>query len=123
MDTTEQQKKLAFIQKHLDDFESDQGYLKTKITTNSLAEEWNTNAKYVSQGVKLWRNKSFNEYITKLRIDYAISVLQENSPISDYSLDAMATEFGFTSGRTFSDAFYKETGWRTQEFIQSGKIY
>ncbi|MBG6111996.1 AraC-like DNA-binding protein [Flavobacterium sp. CG_9.10] len=58
------------------------------------------------------------QYINDLRIDYALSKLQKNNKLRNYTVQALAQEFGFNGAESFSAAFYKKTGIKPTYFIK-----
>jgi len=98
------------ILKHLDDFENDRGFLDGSITLNSLAKRCKTNSNYLSKIINNHKQKNFSNYITDLRVDYAIADLQVNPKLRSYTIKAIATEVGFKNTESFTKAFHKNTG-------------
>ncbi|MCD9576284.1 helix-turn-helix domain-containing protein [Flavobacterium soyae] len=106
------------ILEKLSRFESNKGYLESNITVQMLSTVFETNSKYVSKIVNVYKKKSFTQYINDLRIDYTISQLQENNKLRKYTIQALALEFGFNNAESFSTAFYKKTGIKPTYFIK-----
>jgi AraC-like DNA-binding protein len=99
-------------------FEKEKGYINSKISINSLADEFETNSKYLSKIINEFKEKSFVTYINDLRIDYIILVLKEDKKMRKYNLQAIAIECGFNSAESFSTAFFKKTGIKPSFFIK-----
>jgi AraC-like DNA-binding protein len=99
-------------------FEKEKGYINSKISINSLADEFETNSKYLSKIINEFKEKSFVTYINDLRIDYIILVLKEDKKMRKYNLQAIAIECGFNSAESFSTAFLKKTGIKPSYFIK-----
>ncbi|MCA4775600.1 hypothetical protein [Empedobacter stercoris] len=59
----------------LDHFEHNKGYLNPHITIVLLAKELDTNVKYLSSILNNSKQKSFNNYINELRIEYIVKCL------------------------------------------------
>lgn len=106
------------ILEKLNRFESNRGYLESNITIQTLSTTFETNTKYVSKIVNVYKGKSFIQYINDLRIEYTISQLQENNKLRKYTIQALALEFGFNNAESFSTAFYKKTGIKPAYFIK-----
>jgi AraC-like DNA-binding protein len=106
------------ILKKLNDFEIAKGFLETNITVQSLSEIFETNNKYISRIVNVYKEKTFIQYINDLRIDYAVNLLKEDNKLQKYTIQALAIEFGFNSAESFSTAFYKKTGIKPTYFIK-----
>jgi AraC-like DNA-binding protein len=106
------------ILEKLDDFENKKGYLESNITVQMLSTTFDTNSKYVSKIVNVYKEKTFIQYINDLRIEYGITQLQENKMLRKYTIQALALEFGFNNAESFSAAFYKKTGIKPTYFIK-----
>jgi AraC-like DNA-binding protein len=109
---------LGHILDELDSFESKKSFLTRKITLSSLAKEFNTNPRYLSLVVNDYKLKSFTNYLTDLRIDYAIQKLKTDKTFRKYSVKAIAFDVGFNNTQSFSNAFYKKTGIYPSYFIK-----
>ncbi|KUJ60376.1 hypothetical protein AR687_18205 [Flavobacteriaceae bacterium CRH] len=99
-------------------FEKNKGYLESNITIQTLSTIFETNSKYVSKIVNVFKGKTFIQYINVLRIEYAIVQLKENNKLRKYTIQALALEFGFNNAESFSTAFYKKTGIKPTYFIK-----
>ncbi|AWK06350.1 hypothetical protein HYN56_19810 [Flavobacterium crocinum] len=106
------------ILEKLNRFENDKEYLRPNITVQILSSTFETNTKYVSKIVNIYKEKSFIQYINDLRVDHAIGQLQENNKLRKYTVQALALEFGFNNAESFSTAFYKKTGIKPTYFIK-----
>ncbi|KIA98048.1 hypothetical protein OA93_11380 [Flavobacterium sp. KMS] len=102
----------------LDAFEKRKGYLESNITVQILSTTFETNSKYVSKIVNVYKGKTFTQYINDLRVEHAITQLQENKMLRKYTIQALALEFGFNNAESFSIAFYKKTGIKPTYFIK-----
>ncbi|MDR6763865.1 AraC-like DNA-binding protein [Flavobacterium sp. 2755] len=99
-------------------FEKNKGYLESNITIQTLSTTFETNSKYVSKIVNVFKGKTFIQYINDLRIEYAIVQLKENNKLRKYTIQALALEFGFNNAESFSAAFSKKTGIKPTYFIK-----
>jgi AraC-like DNA-binding protein len=106
------------ILKKLADFESTKGFLEPNITIQTLSDVFETNNKYVSKIVNIYKQKTFIQYINDLRIDYALTSLKEDSRLRKYTIQALAIEFGFNNAESFSAAFHKKTGIKPTYFLK-----
>jgi AraC-like DNA-binding protein len=106
------------ILEKLDEFENKKGYLESNITVQMLSTTFETNSKYVSKIVNIYKGKTFTQYINDLRVEYAVVQLQENKMLRKYTIQALALEFGFNNAESFSAAFYKKTGIKPTYFIK-----
>lgn len=101
------------VQKILDGlelFENKKMFLQPKCSINFLAKEINTNATYLSKTLQSHKGKKFVQYITDLRIDYALVQLKENKKFRAYDIKSIAIELGFNTSESFSKSFKKQTG-------------
>jgi AraC-like DNA-binding protein len=106
------------ILEKLDDFEKRKGYLESNITVQMLSTTFETNTKYVSKIVNVYKGKTFTQYINDLRVEYAVVQLKESKRLRKYTIQALALEFGFNNAESFSAAFYKKTGIKPTYFIR-----
>jgi AraC-like DNA-binding protein len=106
------------ILKKLTDFESSKGFLESNITIQTISESFETNNKYVSKIVNIYKEKTFIQYINDLRIEYALTSLKEDNKLRKYTIQALAIEFGFNNSESFSAAFHKKTGIKPTYFLK-----
>jgi AraC-like DNA-binding protein len=106
------------ILKKLADFENTKGFLEPNITIQTLSDVFETNNKYVSKIVNIYKQKTFIQYINDLRIEYALTSLKEDSRLRKYTIQALAIEFGFNNAESFSAAFHKKTGIKPTYFLK-----
>ncbi|MBE8724574.1 helix-turn-helix domain-containing protein [Flavobacterium hungaricum] len=106
------------ILEKLDHFETTKGYLSSNITIQSLSANFETNSKYISKVVNAYKEKSFIQYINDLRIEYALGSLKNDNKLRKYTIQALASEFGFNNAESFSNAFYKKSGIKPAYFIK-----
>jgi AraC-like DNA-binding protein len=109
---------VSLILKKLATFEHEKGFLSGKISVKTLSEDFETNSKYLSKIVNEYKNKTFVNYINDLRIEYAVLNLQESKISRKFTLQALASEYGFNSAESFSTAFSKKTGIKPSYFIK-----
>lgn len=109
------------VLKQLDKFERDKKFLEKDITLVKLAAAFNSNNKYLSKIIGHYKDKGFVEYINALKIDYLITLLQEDKRIRNYTNKALAEEAGFSSTQRFANAFLTKTGMPTSFFIEQLK--
>ena len=109
------------VLKQLDKFERDKKFLEKDITLVKLAAAFNSNNKYLSKIIAHYKEKGFVEYINALKIDYLITLLQEEKKIRNYTNKALAEEAGFSSTQRFANAFLTKTGMPTSFFIEQLK--
>ncbi len=109
------------ILEKLNQFEIHKEYLHSTISLQLLAEKLETNSKYVSKIVNIYKEKTFIKYINDLRIEHALIQLQQDRKLRNYTIQALALEFGFTSAESFSSAFFKNTGIKPSYYVEQLK--
>ncbi|MCQ9634211.1 helix-turn-helix transcriptional regulator [Chryseobacterium sp. WG23] len=102
-------------------FEKREKYLKSDITIASMASNFGTNTKYLSEVIKSYKNKNFNHYINSLRIEYITRKLYEDAVYRKYKITSLAELCGYANHRVFQNAFKKETGLTPSDFINNLK--
>jgi len=106
------------LQMKLHDFEKNNEYLDKDLTLSKLAKNFKSNTSYLSAVINLRTRGNFNNYLKTLRIDYAMTTLLENSKLRQYSMDGLASEFGFKSGTNFSKAFIAQKKIKPSIYIK-----
>ncbi len=109
------------ILKKLENFESSKKFLNKKYTLNNLAKELNTNSSYLSKIINETKQVNFSNYLNDLKIEEAIQRLKKEKQLRAYTIESIATEMGFNTAQSFSQAFYKKTGLYPSYFIKSIK--
>lgn len=99
-------------------FEKKKGYLDTELNIHTLSKELHTNANYLSKVINYYKSVSFTHYVNRLRIEYAINALKTDPMYRKFTIQALARDFGFNTGESFSGAFYKYTGTKPSYFIR-----
>ncbi len=102
--------KLIILINRLNRFETEKHYLNTKTSLASVAKKLKTNTSYLSKIINDFKGQTFSNYITELRINYALLQLKQDSIFRSYSIKAIAKDLGFKSEGSFSRAFKKQTG-------------
>lgn len=111
-------KTLDEILTHLDHFENNLDFLNSDISLNQLATLWNTNRSYLSTLINKYKGKGFTDYVNQLRIEYLLKNLEEDPNWKKYKIAYLAELLGFSSSRSFSNAFLKATGISPSFYIQ-----
>lgn len=106
---------------HLEEFEVEKMYLNKNINLNDLAIAWNTNRSYLSQCINTYKGKTFIEYVNSLRISYFLDALDTDTKWLKFKIESIADLLGFSSSRSFSNAFIKITGMPPSYYIQELK--
>lgn len=107
--------------KKLETFEKNKGFLKKDVTLNSLSKQFDTNTKYLSEIIKSYKNKNFNQYLNELRINYLIDQLNTNEKVLNTKVSYLASDFGFSSHSSFSTLFTQFIGQSPSEYIKQIK--
>ncbi len=113
------EKHVTYILNKLSEFEQNKKYLALGVSVQSLADEIETNVKYLSRVINYHKNKTFTHYLNELRIMYAVEELKQNNTLRKYTIKAIATEMGYKSPETFSNAFYKQIGIKPSYYIKN----
>ncbi len=105
----------------LEKFEQSDKYLRKDINLTSLATNLKTNTKYLSETIKIHREKTFADYINGLRINYITHKLVNDPIYREYKVNYLAEECGYNSPQVFVISFKKETGFTPSYFIDQLK--
>ena len=105
----------------LAELENSTDFLSSNFDLKFLAKKLETNTSYLSYIINNTKNKSFKQYITKLRIDYLINKLKTEEQFQNYTIQYLAEEIGYTNASAFTRAFKKELGTTPSEYIKSLK--
>lgn len=103
----------------LERFEAKKIFLQKKCTLNYVAKKINTNSTYLSKTLQLHKEKKFVQYITDLRLDYALRQLKNDKKFRTYDIKSIASELGFNTSESFSKAFKKRTGIYPSFYIKN----
>jgi len=86
--------------------------IRQELTLRQVAEHFSYNYAYLSRRFNKQMNRSFSNYINTLRIDLSMPQLMNNN----YSIQAVATNVGFNSTRSYLRAFQKYYSLSPTEF-------
>ncbi len=103
------QENISKILNGLEEFEKNKLFLKKNCSLNFVAKKINTNNTYLSKVIQIHKQKKFIQYITDLRIDYALETLAKDKKFRAYSIKSIASELGYNSAESFSKDFKKRT--------------
>lgn len=109
---------VSTVLKQLEKFERDKKFLEKDLTLVKLSASFNSNTKYLSKIIYHYRDKGFVEYINELKVDYLITLLNNDKKIRNYTNKALAEEAGFSSTQRFANAFLIKTGMPTSYFME-----
>ncbi|WP_298417084.1 helix-turn-helix domain-containing protein [uncultured Kordia sp.] len=110
--------KVVTLLKSLEKFENKNEFLNPKTSLNFVAKKLNTNTNYLSKIINQHKGKSFTNYITELRINYALQRIKNDKIFRSFSIKGIAEELGFKSEGSFSRAFKQHTGIYPSYFIK-----
>ncbi|GAA5087190.1 hypothetical protein GCM10023210_09940 [Chryseobacterium ginsengisoli] len=105
------------ILQKLEKFEKSEGFLRKDKSLTSLANSLDTNPRYLSEIIKHYKGKKFNNYLNGLRIQYITQLLYKEPIYREYKITYLAEYCGFASREVFAIAFKKETGVTPSYFI------
>ena len=105
------------ILKKLDDFEKKNKFLAPNLTLVPLAEQMNTNDKYLSKVIRVKTGKNFNAYINDLRFEHIEQKMRENINFKNQKVAEISKYLGFGSADFFSTAFGAKYGITPKEFF------
>jgi len=112
-------KTLEKLLKKLHHFEASEKFLKNEVNLTWLANQLNTNPKYLSEVINGYKGSNFNNYLNSLRIQYIVSKLQNDPSYLEYKISNLAGECGYASAQVFLTAFKKEMGMSPSAFIEN----
>lgn len=100
-------------------FESSFGFLEQDLKLTTLAQKMNTNEKYLSKVIKIYKGKTFNSYLTDLRFEYLDEKLITNSQFRNQKIKDISSKLGFGSPEFFATAFKEKYGKSPKEYFES----
>ena len=106
------------ILEKLDQFESSKLFLDQQMRIATLAKHLDTNTRYLSTIINSTKDKSFNNYINSLRINYILEKLVSDPKYLTYKISYLADVSGFASQSSFTTAFKEVTGKTPSVYIR-----
>ncbi len=103
-------------------FEKSLKYLSKDMSLALLAGQFETNTKYLSEIINKNYNDNFNTFINKLRVNYIIEKLKNDTNYINYKISFLADESGFSSHSNFTTVFKGIVGMSPATFINLLKI-
>jgi AraC-like DNA-binding protein len=88
------------------------------VNISSLVTELKTNTNYLSKLIHDNFHLNFNDYINRLRVDYACQLLN-NGSLKNITVQELYHKSGFATRSTFYVAFRKHTGTTPSAFKKS----
>ncbi|HCN50637.1 MAG TPA: AraC family transcriptional regulator [Chryseobacterium sp.] len=111
------EKEEEILQK-LEEFEKSDRYLNKNMSLSLLSSQMGVNTKYLSEIINTNKEKNFNGYINKLRINHIAKLLRNNPVFLNYKVSYLAEYSGFSSHSTFTTVFKSVTGMSPNTYIQ-----
>ena len=106
------------ILENLEEFERSKLFLDKQMRIASLAKHLDTNTRYLSTIINAEKDKTFNNYINSLRINYILEKLDSDPKYLTYKISYLAEESGFASQSSFTAAFKDFTGKTPSTYIR-----
>lgn len=91
--------------KKLELFEKNKGFIKKDVNLATLSKQFETNTKYLSEIIKIHRQKPFNSYLNELRVYYIVNRIKNEPKYINTKVSYLASDCGFTSHSTFTTIF------------------
>ena len=98
--------------------ERKQMFLEKGLKINDVAKEIGSCRTYVSNYLNKTKGETFSDYINRLRIKHALTVLEQDHQIKNI---ALAERLGFASEQSFYRNFKKFTGKTPAEWKEEKK--
>ncbi|MCD9616664.1 helix-turn-helix domain-containing protein [Chryseobacterium gleum] len=105
------------ILRKLEEFEKSGHYLNKNMSLSMLSSQMEVNTKYLSEVINN-KEKNFNGYINKLRINHIVQLLKNDSTFLNYKVSYLAEYSGFSSHSAFTTVFKSVTGMSPNTYIQ-----
>ncbi|WP_103068833.1 helix-turn-helix domain-containing protein [Aquimarina sediminis] len=110
--------KINNVLKRLNRLEKQGYFLKSECSLSTMAKKVKTNTTYLSKIIKTHKEKSFNDYINDLRIEYALKKLKNDKKFRSFSIKSIALEIGYKSDNSFTKHFKSKTGLNPSYYIK-----
>ncbi|WP_299433458.1 helix-turn-helix domain-containing protein [uncultured Aquimarina sp.] len=111
--------KVTAVLKGLDKLEDQEYFLKSECGLGLMAKKVKTNTTYLTKIIHAHKGKNFNEYITDLRIEYALQRLKNDKKFRAFSVKSIAAEVGYKSDDAFAKRFKAKTGLNPSYYIKN----
>jgi len=100
---------VEIIMQRIDNFEKELGFLEKNISLQILSTRLKTNTTYLSKVFNQHKKQKLADYLNELRINYVLEVLPKDKKLQQYTIKALASEFGYNTAESFSKAFFRRT--------------
>lgn len=107
------------IEQQMRDFEERKSYLVQNTSATQLANQFNTNPKYITHVLKKMYGKEadFSTYINTLKINYITELLEKDAGYRQYKISYLAEIAGYSSHSKFAAVFKKIKGCSPSEYM------
>lgn len=105
------------ILQKLEEFEKSDRFLNKNMSLSLLSSQMEINTKYLSEIINN-KEKNFNGYINKLRINHIVQLLRNDATFLNYKVSYLAEYSGFSSHSAFTTVFKSVTGMSPNAYIQ-----
>ena len=113
-------KEYSEIESKMEQFYTNKLFLNKDCNMGFLVRELNLkNEKYLRGYIRKKYNKTFNDFINELRIEYIKKRLENEKTLRSFTMDQIAYEAGFSSRVIFSRIFKKYLGEPPIDFIKN----
>ncbi|WP_160114747.1 helix-turn-helix domain-containing protein [Aquimarina sp. AU474] len=111
--------KIDKVLKGLGRLEDQEYFLNLDCNLRNMAKKVKTNATYLSKIINTYKEKSFNDYINDLRIEYVLKRLKNDRKFRSFSISSIASEIGYKSDNSFTKHFKAKTGLNPSYYIKN----
>ncbi len=101
------------------EFEQEKAFLASNTRLSTLAEDFNTNRKYLSKVIKVSRGNSFNDYLNALRLAYLEELLKTDKELKTKSIREICDLLGYASPESFHTLFREHFGCPPKEYMET----
>ena len=106
------------IKKCLQKFEKKKEFLNPDLKLTKLAEQFETNTKYLAKVIFEETGKPYKNYIKGLKVEVAKSRIDAEYKFRRYKMDVIAKESGFKTAESFSKCFLQTYGVYPSKYIK-----
>jgi len=90
-------------------------YRDKDYSAKQLAEDLNTNTRYISAVVNVRFHKNYSEFVNSYRIEEAMALLVDKR-YQDLNMEDISDMVGFANRQSFYSAFYRFTGKTPRQY-------
>lgn len=101
-------------------FEESKSFTKSGLKLYDLAEEFGTNEKYLSKVISISKNKTFNLYLSDLRLDYFQNL--RGNITNERNIKSLAEKAGFENYSVFFKAYKERFSENPTEIVEENSI-